>query len=156
VSHAALAAPRRHVGAAIERLLYVPVAQPNASNFPLIEIKLLRPLPEGSPSVATARPASDRPTPKPHLPSACDARRTGHSMLSSRAIISTGRWKVVEDLADRFAELALYHREESRVVKSGDDLISASRYALIMLRHAQAAHDDAWSRPIKYGPSGLV
>jgi hypothetical protein len=36
------------------------------------------------------------------------------------------------------------------------DLLSASRYAMMMLRYARPAQDDAWSKPIKYGPSGLV
>jgi len=27
---------------------------------------------------------------------------------------------------------------------------------MMLLRHAQAAGDDAWSKPIKYGPSGIV
>ena len=37
----------------------------------------------------------------------------------------------------------LYHRKDGRVVKEGDDLMAATRYALMMLRHARtaAAHD---------------
>ena len=101
-------------------------------------------------------------------------RRQGLAMLRERATFAdgtsgveagifemldrmqTGRWKVFRHLEEWFAEFRLYHRKEGRVVKLGDDLISASRYALMMLRHARTAQDDAWSRPIKYGPSGLV
>jgi len=70
--------------------------------------------------------------------------------------MQTGRWKVFRHLEDWFAEFRLYHRKEGRVVKLDDDLISASRYAMMMLRHARTAHEDAWSKPIKYGPSGVV
>jgi hypothetical protein len=41
------------------------------------------------------------------------------------------------------------------VVKLADDLLSASRYAMMMLRHAETP-DDPWKRPIEYGPSGVV
>jgi hypothetical protein len=41
------------------------------------------------------------------------------------------------------------------VVKLGDDLLSASRYAMMLLRYARTTQDDARSKPIKYGPSGL-
>jgi phage terminase large subunit-like protein len=69
--------------------------------------------------------------------------------------MQTGRWKVFRHLEDWFQEFRLYHRKEGRVVKLADDLISASRYALMMLRHAQT-QNDPWSKPIKYGPSGVV
>jgi len=69
--------------------------------------------------------------------------------------MQTGRWKVFRHLEEWFGEFRLYHRKEGRVVKLGDDLLSASRYAMMMLRHART-HEDAWSRPIKYGPSGVV
>jgi hypothetical protein len=34
-------------------------------------------------------------------------------------------------------EYRLYHRRDGRVHKEGDDLMSATRYAVMMLRHAQ-------------------
>jgi len=48
----------------------------------------------------------------------------------------TGRWKVFSTCGAWFEEFRLYHREEGKVVKRADDLISASRYALMMKRHA--------------------
>jgi len=57
--------------------------------------------------------------------------------------MQTGRWKVFRHLEDWFQEFRLYHRKEGRVVKLADDLLSASRYAMMMLRHARTAHDDA-------------
>ena len=47
-----------------------------------------------------------------------------------------GRWKVFEDCNYWIEERRMYHREKGRVVKLKDDVISASRYALMMLRFA--------------------
>jgi hypothetical protein len=50
-----------------------------------------------------------------------------------------GPFKVFKHLADWFEEFRLYHRKDGRVHKEGDDLMSATRYALMMLRHARTA-----------------
>jgi len=50
--------------------------------------------------------------------------------------MQTGRFKVFRHLGDWFHEFRLYHRKDGKVVKEGDDLMSASRYALMMLRFA--------------------
>lgn len=50
--------------------------------------------------------------------------------------MQTGRWKVFSTCGTWFGEFRLYHREEGRIVKTNDDLISASRYALMMRRFA--------------------
>jgi hypothetical protein len=45
----------------------------------------------------------------------------------------------------------LYHRKDGRVVKEGDDLMSATRYALMLLRFASTkAAYDKFRRPIVY------
>jgi phage terminase large subunit-like protein len=49
--------------------------------------------------------------------------------------METGRWKVFAHLADWFEEFELYHRKDGLIVKLNDDLISASRYAMMMRRH---------------------
>lgn len=51
--------------------------------------------------------------------------------------MQTGRFKVAAHLADWWEEFRLYHREDGKVVKVGDDLMSATRYAVMMLRHAK-------------------
>jgi phage terminase large subunit-like protein len=51
--------------------------------------------------------------------------------------MQTGRWKVFAHLHDWFDEFRLYHRKDGRVVKDYDDLLCASRYALMMLRFAR-------------------
>lgn len=48
----------------------------------------------------------------------------------------TGRWKVFDHLEDWFGEFRLYHRKDGLIVKLNDDRISASRYAMMMKRHA--------------------
>ena len=53
--------------------------------------------------------------------------------------MKTSRLKVYDHLNDWFEEFRLYHRRDGRVVKEGDDLMAATRYALMMLRHARTA-----------------
>ena len=48
-----------------------------------------------------------------------------------------GRLKVFASLADWFDEFLLYHRKDGRIVKEHDDLLSATRYGLMMLRFAK-------------------
>lgn len=50
--------------------------------------------------------------------------------------MQTGRYKVFSHLNDWFEEFNLYHRKDGLIVKTGEDLMSASRYALMMKRHA--------------------
>jgi len=54
--------------------------------------------------------------------------------------MNDGRWKVFEGVCPLWLEeFRLYHREDGKIVKEFDDLISASRYAMMMLRHARIA-----------------
>lgn len=48
----------------------------------------------------------------------------------------TGRWKVFDTCAEWLEERRLYHRKDGKIVKERDDVISASRYGLMMLRSA--------------------
>ena len=50
--------------------------------------------------------------------------------------MQTGRWKVFSTLGDWFEEFRLYHRLDGKIVKERDDLMSASRIGLMMLRYA--------------------
>jgi phage terminase large subunit-like protein len=50
--------------------------------------------------------------------------------------METGRWKVFSHLSSWFEEFELYHRKDGLIVKLNDDMISASRYALMMKRYA--------------------
>src|SRR6516162_7724006 len=50
-----------------------------------------------------------------------------------------GRFKVLKHLNEWFEEFRLYHRKDGRVHKEGDDLMSATRYAVMMLRYAETS-----------------
>ena len=51
--------------------------------------------------------------------------------------IQTGRLKVASHLEDWFEEYRMYHREKGLVVKERDDLMSATRILIMMLRFAR-------------------
>jgi hypothetical protein len=59
----------------------------------------------------------------------------------------TGRLKVFDGLNDWFEEIRQYHRDEGEIVKIKDDLMSATRYAVMMLRHATTHVNRAISYP---------
>lgn len=81
-------------------------------------------------------------------------RNNGLNMLSERATwedgtngvevgvqdmlerMQTGRWKVFSTCQAWLSERRLYHRKDGQIVKKVDDVISASRYAYMMLRFA--------------------
>jgi len=51
--------------------------------------------------------------------------------------MQTGRLKVAEHLHDWFEEFRLYHRKDGKLVKVDEDLMSATRYLIMMLRFAK-------------------
>ncbi len=55
--------------------------------------------------------------------------------------MKTGRLKVAAHLNDWWEEYGLYHRKDGQIVKERDDLLCATRYALMMLRFAAEAPD---------------
>ena len=62
-----------------------------------------------------------------------------------------GRFKVFKHLNDWWDEFRLYHRKDGKVHKEGDDLISATRYAVMMLRYARTVQEyNIFHRKIEY------
>lgn len=60
------------------------------------------------------------------------------SILSMYERMELGKWKVFRTCREWFAEQRMYHRDiNGKIVKLNDDLISASRTAHMMLRHAR-------------------
>lgn len=55
--------------------------------------------------------------------------------------MQTGRLKVFRHLTEWVEEFNLYHRKDGLIIKRGDDLLSATRYALMMRRFAKTADD---------------
>jgi hypothetical protein len=51
--------------------------------------------------------------------------------------MQTGRFKVFSHLSDWWEEFRLYHRKDGRIVDINDDLMSATRYGLMMIRYAE-------------------
>ena len=51
--------------------------------------------------------------------------------------LKTGRLRVARHLNEWFEEYRMYHRENGKIVKEMDDLLSATRIGLMMLRHAK-------------------
>ena len=71
--------------------------------------------------------------------------------------MQTGRFKVFKHLNDWWEEFRLYHRKDGKVVKEDDDLMAATRYALMMLRFASTkAAYDGFRRPTQYPQVGIV
>lgn len=60
--------------------------------------------------------------------------------------METKRWKVFATCGSWFGEFRLYHRKDGLIVKLQDDLISASRYALMMKRFADV-QKSTWAQP---------
>lgn len=50
--------------------------------------------------------------------------------------METNRFKVFKGLNDWFEEFRLYHRKDGKIVKERDDIMSATRYGVMMLRYA--------------------
>ena len=68
-----------------------------------------------------------------------------------------GRFKVFRHLNDWWDEFRLYHRKDGKVVKEYDDLMSATRYAVMMLRYARTAQEyNSFHCKIEYPRSGYV
>lgn len=50
--------------------------------------------------------------------------------------MQTGRFKIDQTLHQWWEEFRMYHRKDGKIVKERDDLMSATRYGVMMLRHA--------------------
>lgn len=67
----------------------------------------------------------------------------------------SGRWRVFKTCGPWLEERKVYHRKDGIIVKKKDDVISASRYALMMLRHAKTRPSaSAMQTPTNYGRAG--
>jgi phage terminase large subunit-like protein len=67
--------------------------------------------------------------------------------------MQTGRFKVDKTLSQWWEEYRTYHRKDGKVVKERDDLMSATRYAVMMLRYSIPA-ELAPRRKDRYASSG--
>ena len=58
-------------------------------------------------------------------------------LMDMLARMENGTFKIFEDCQLFFDEMLMYHRKDGKVVKEYDDVISACRYAIMMLRYAR-------------------
>lgn len=59
--------------------------------------------------------------------------------------MQTGRLKFASHLSPLWDEFSTYHRDKGRIVKEHDDILSAIRYALMMLRKADTERTEAFT-----------
>ncbi len=80
----------------------------------------------------------DRAThpPKPNEKEGTGGNGVEAGLMEMLDRMQTGRLKVFRHLNDWFEEFRMYHRKDGKVVKLDDDLMSATRYGLMMLRFA--------------------
>ena len=72
------------------------------------------------------------------------------SLMMMEKRMKEGTFKVAAHLTDWFDEFNLYHRENGKIIKQKDDLISSTRYAMMMLRFAECeenSHSGSWAKP---------
>jgi hypothetical protein len=67
-----------------------------------------------------------------------------------------GRFHVFSTLGDWFEEFRMYHRKDSKVVAFKDDLMSATRYAVLSRRFAVSGSDPSWTNEIEYKHYGII
>ncbi len=78
-------------------------------------------------------------------PDGGNSTETGLTEMNER--FATGRLKVANHLSQWFEEFGLYHRKDGVIVKLRDDLMSATRIALMMRRYG---------RPVPLGGSNMA
>lgn len=94
-------------------------------------------------------------------------KKAGLKMLSERATFPDGsngveagvqemlqrmqlkKFKVFSHLSDWFEEFRLYHRKDGKIVKEGDDLMAATRYAYMMRRYATSYTEAHYTQSIQ-------
>lgn len=62
---------------------------------------------------------------------------TEAGILEMQDRMTTGRFKVAADCSDFFEEFRFYHRKDGQIVKVKDDILSATRIALMSKRYAR-------------------
>lgn len=128
-----------HAAAILSRGSWIPVAWPRDGRQ--------RSQISGEPIAGEYRRAGVNMLPEPaSFEEGGDKLENGIAMMADR--IATGRLKVSRSLGDWFTEYRMYHRKDGKVVKEDDDLLSATRYALMMLRYAKSPAELERPRPL--------
>jgi len=74
-------------------------------------------------------------------------------VMDMQTRMETCRFYVAEHLKDWFEEYRMYHRKDGKLVKLRDDILSATRYGIMMLRFAETERK---AQPLKYKRLGTI
>jgi len=66
------------------------------------------------------------------------------------------KFKVFSTLGDWFEEFRMYHRKDGKIIPLRDDLMSATRYAIMSLRFGVSGKDPQWTKDIEYKNYGII
>tara|TARA_Y100000310_G_C20472102_1_gene710576 strand:- start:575 stop:880 length:306 start_codon:yes stop_codon:yes gene_type:complete len=66
------------------------------------------------------------------------------------------KFKVFSTLHDWFEEFRMYHRKDGKIIPLRDDLMSATRYAIMSLRFGVSGEDPLWTKEIEYQNYGII
>lgn len=75
--------------------------------------------------------------PEPGQPEGSGGNSVEASVMDILERMESGRFKVFSTCTNFFREKAMYHRKNGKIVKLNDDLLSAVRYGVMMIRHAK-------------------
>ena len=93
-------------------------------------------------------------------PPALGEKKGGNSIetgiMNMVTMMETGRFKVFSTLTDWWEEFRMYHRKDNKIVPLHDDLMAATRYAVMSTRFAVAEDDPTWTNDVKYQNYGIV
>lgn len=76
-------------------------------------------------------------------------------VLEMLDLMQTNRFKVFRHLNEWFDEFRMYHRKDGKIVKERDDLMAATRYAIMMKRFAET-EPTRRTRERSHGRGGYV
>jgi len=93
-------------------------------------------------------------------PPALGEKKGGNSveegLMDILQYMEQGKFHVFSTLSDWFEEFRMYHRKGGKVIPFKDDLMSATRYAVLSRRFAISGSDPEWTKEIKYKNYGII
>ena len=93
-------------------------------------------------------------------PPALGEKKGGNSveegLMDILQLMENGKFHVFATLSDWFEEFRMYHRKGGKVIPFKDDLMSATRYAVLSRRHAISGSDPTWTNDIEYKNYGII
>ena len=67
-----------------------------------------------------------------------------------------GKFLVFSTLSDWWEEFRMYHRKDGKIVPIRDDLMAATRYAVMSTRFAINSEEPEWTKDIEYRNYGII